>query len=137
MITRLDHVAIAVPDLERAIRRLADDLGLAYAGREDVPAQSTATAFFPLPGTRIELVHPMGGQGPIAKFLEKRPGGMHHLCFASDNLDADVARLRERGWEFLSPAPTAGAHGARVIFVHPRCNDGVLVELAEYPGEHA
>jgi methylmalonyl-CoA epimerase len=133
MIRRLDHVAIAVPDLDRAIRRLAEDLGIPCTGREDVPAQSTTTAFFPVEGTRIELVHPMGSAGPIAKFLERRPGGLHHLCFESDDLDGDVARLRARGWEFLGPAPTAGAHGSRVIFVHPRCNDGVLVELAEFP----
>lgn len=135
MILRLDHVAIAVPDLDRAIRRLRDDLGLDYQGQENVVAQHTTTAFFPVPGTRIELVHPLQGQGPIAKFLEKRPGGLHHLCFATDNIDADVARLRDRGWAFLTPAPTPGAHGARVIFAHPRCNDGVLVELAEYPPE--
>ncbi len=135
MILRLDHVAIAVPDLERAIRRLSDDLGLTFRGQEDVATQQTRTAFFPVSGTRIELVHPIDGQGPIAKFLEKRGGGMHHLCFATDNIEADVAKLKERGWAFLTPAPTPGAHGSRVIFAHPRCNDGVLVELAEYPPE--
>lgn len=133
MIRRLDHVAVAVPDLPAAIQRFVDDLGLRCDGTEDVPTAQTTTAFFPLEGTRIELVHPLGGQGPIAKFLEKR-SGLHHLCFESDALDEDVARLRARGYVFLTEAPYAGAHGTRVIFLHPKGFDGVLIELAEHPG---
>ena len=129
MITALDHIAIAVPDLERAIRRFAEDFGLKLQGTEDVEAAATTTAFFPLPPTSIELVHPLRGEGPIAKYLQKRPGGMHHLCFRSDDLDADVARLRARGYEFLAQQPSPGAHGSRTIFIHPRSCDGVLVEL--------
>ncbi len=137
MIRRLDHVAIAVPDLQRAIARFAEDLGLSLAGTEDVPTEKTSTAFLPIEGTRIELVHPMGGEGPIAKYLEKRGGGLHHLCFETDDIEADVAKLKAKGWEFLSPAPKPGAHGTRVIFAHPRSCEGVLVELAEHPKAHA
>lgn len=133
MITALDHIAIAVPDLDRAIARFAEDFGLQLSGTEDVVDALTSTAFFPLPPTSIELVHPLNGQGPIAKFLDKRPGGLHHLCFRSNDIDADVARLRELGYEFLSDAPAPGAHGSRVIFIHPRSCDGVLVELNQ-PG---
>ncbi len=133
MIRSLDHIAIAVPDLERAIRRFAEDVGLPLEGREDVPSAQTTTAFFPVEGTRIELVHPLNGAGPIAKFLEKRGGGIHHLCFRTDDIDADVARLRALGYQFLSDAPTPGAHGTRVIFIHPTSCDGVLIELAEHP----
>ena len=129
MITALDHIAIAVPDLERAIRRFAEDFGLKLQGTEEVEDASTTTAFFPLPPTSIELVYPLRGQGPIAKYLQKRPGGLHHLCFRSDDLDADVARLRARGYEFLAQQPGPGAHGSRTIFIHPRSCDGVLVEL--------
>lgn len=136
MIRRLDHVAIAVPDLEGAIRRFSEDLGVPLAGREDVPTEQTSTAFFPLPGTRIELVHPMGGQGPIAKALEKRGPGLHHLCFETDDLDGDVVRLRAKGYQFLSDAPKPGAHGTRVIFIHPKSCEGVLIELAEHPKHH-
>ncbi|MEN9786538.1 MAG: hypothetical protein RLZZ299_1802 [Pseudomonadota bacterium] len=135
MILRLDHVAIAVPDLPAAIRRFADDLGIPLAGTEDVPTERTSTAFLPIAGTRIELVHPMNGEGPIAGFLAKRGPGLHHLCFATDDLERDVARLRERGYVFLSDAPKPGAHGTRVIFVHPKSFDGVLIELAEHPAE--
>jgi methylmalonyl-CoA/ethylmalonyl-CoA epimerase len=135
MILRLDHVAIAVPDLSAAIRRFSEDLGIAVAGMEDVPTERTSTAFLPIDGTRLELVHPMNGEGPIAGFLAKRGPGLHHLCFATDDLDRDVARLRARGYIFLSDAPKPGAHGTRVIFVHPKSFDGVLVELAEHPAE--
>jgi methylmalonyl-CoA/ethylmalonyl-CoA epimerase len=133
MIRRLDHIAIAVPDLEPAIRRFAEDLGLSLSGREDVPSEQTATAFFPIDGTRIELVQPLGGAGPIAGFLEKRGPGLHHVCFATDDLDGDIARLRAKGYQFLSDAPKPGAHGTRVIFLHPRSCGGVLMELAEHP----
>ncbi len=129
MITALDHIAVAVPDLERAIQRFAEDFGLTLSGTEEVTDAQTSTAFFPLPPTSIELVHPLNGAGPIAKFLEKRPGGLHHLCFRSDDIDADVARLRQRGYQFLSEEPAAGAHGSRVIFIHPKSCDGVLVEI--------
>ena len=131
MIRRLDHIAIAVPDLDRAIRRFSEDFGLTFEGSEAVPSQSTSTAFFPIGPAHVELVTPLDGQGAIAKFLENRPGGLHHLCFSTDDIDADVARLKAKGWEFLSPAPTAGAHGCRVIFVHPRSCDGVLIELSQ------
>ncbi len=129
MIVALDHVAIAVPDLEKSIKRFMEDFGLKYEGSEDVASAKTSTAFFPLPETSIELVHPLNGEGPIAGFLEKKGAGMHHLCFRSDDLDADVARLREKGYVFLSDEPSIGAHNSRVIFIHPKSCDGVLIEL--------
>jgi methylmalonyl-CoA epimerase len=133
MITGLDHIAVAVPDLERAIRRFAEDFGCRLDGIEAVASAQTTTAFFPLAATRIELVHPIDGKGPIAKYLEKRPGGLHHLCFRSDDIEADMERLRERGYRFLSDAPVPGAHGCRVAFIHPDSCDGVLVELSQPP----
>ena len=134
MILRLDHVAIAVPDLDAAIHRFCADLGLAYGGREDVTSAATTAAFLPIPGTRIELVHPLDGQGAIRTFLDKRPdGGLHHLCFETDDIDHDVARLRGLGYRFTTEAPFAGAHGTRVIFVHPKSACGVLIELAQHP----
>ena len=131
MLVKLDHIAIAVVDLEEAIRRFAEDLGLAFAGREDVVAAATTTAFFPIEGTQLELIHPLEGQGPVAGYLEKKGGGLHHLCFETDDLDGDVARLKERGYRFLSEGPVPGAHGKRVIFILPRSAGGVLIELAQ------
>ena len=133
MIRRLDHIAIAVPDLEAAIARFVDDLGLELGGREDVPSASTSTVFLPIPGTQIELIHPMDGAGPVATFLDKRGGGLHHLCFETDDIEADMHRLKEKGYRFLSETPVPGAHGTRVVFIHPKSAGGVLIELAEHP----
>ena len=137
MITSLDHIAIAVPDFEKAVKRFMEDFGLSFDGTEDVPSAKTKTAFFSLPETHIELVHPLDGEGPIAKYLETRPGGIHHLCFRTDNIDDDVHRLRALGYQFLSEEPSPGAHGARVIFIHPKSCDGVLIELSEPSGTGA
>jgi methylmalonyl-CoA/ethylmalonyl-CoA epimerase len=133
MITHLDHVAIAVTDLPDAIRQFVEDFGLTLEGTEDVVSEQTATAFLPLPGTRIELVAPLDGEGPIASSLEKRGPGIHHLCFRTDDIDGDMKRLQERGYRFTSEAPRPGAHGTRVVFVHPKSTGGVLIELAEHP----
>jgi methylmalonyl-CoA/ethylmalonyl-CoA epimerase len=137
VITSLDHIAIAVPDFEKAVKRFMEDFGLSFDGTEDVPSAKTKTAFFSLPETHIELVHPLDGEGPIAKYLETRPGGIHHLCFRTDNIDEDVHRLRGLGYQFLSEEPSPGAHGARVIFIHPKSCDGVLIELSEPSGTGA
>lgn len=132
-IRSLDHIAIAVDDLPAAVRRFCEDFGLPLAGTEDVVSAQTQTAFLPISGTRIELIHPLDGQGPVAQHLAKRGPGLHHLCFATDNLDGDMARLRERGYRFTSDAPTPGAHDTRVVFLHPKTTGGVLIELAEHP----
>ena len=129
MITGLDHIAVAVPDLEKAIERFAQDFGLNYKGTEAVESAKTTTAFFPVGETSIELVNPLNGEGPIAKYLEKRPGGLHHLCFRSDDIHADIARLKAKNYVFLSDEPSIGAHGCLVIFIHPKSCDGVLIEL--------
>ncbi len=133
MITHLDHVAIAVTDLPAAIHRFVEDFGLSLEGTEDVETEQTATAFLPLPGTRIELVAPLNGEGPIASSLKKRGPGIHHLCFRTDDIESDMKRLREKGYRFTSDAPRPGAHGTRVVFVHPKSTGGVLIELAEHP----
>ena len=136
MIVALDHIAIAVPDLQRAIDRFLGDFGLTFEGTENVEAAKTTTAFFPIDGTSIELVHPLDGQGPLVQYLEKRGPGIHHLCFRSDNLDEDVVNLKDKGYRFLSDEPSVGAHNTRVIFIHPKSCDGVLIELNEYPEGH-
>jgi methylmalonyl-CoA/ethylmalonyl-CoA epimerase len=134
MIRGLDHIAIAVPDLEAAIRRFVDDFGLSLEGVEDVVAASTRTAFLPVNAAHIELVHPLDGGGAIRKFLDSRGGGLHHVCFVSDDVDADMARLRARGYRFTTDTPMPGAHGSRVAFVHPASADGLLIELAQLAG---
>ena len=136
MITALDHIAIAVPDLEKSIKRFMEDFDLNLKGTEEVVSAKTSTAFFPVPASTIELVHPLNGEGPIAGFLEKRGPGLHHLCFRSNDIEADVERLRAKGYEFLSEAPSVGAHNSKVIFIHPKSCDGVLIELNQPGDEH-
>jgi methylmalonyl-CoA/ethylmalonyl-CoA epimerase len=133
-IRALDHIAIAVDDLPEGIRRFCEDLGLTLEGTEDVTAAQTRTAFIPVEGTRIELIHPLDGQGPVARHLEKRGPGLHHICFRTDDIEGDMERLTGKGYRFLSEAPTPGAHGTRVAFIHPKSAGGVLIELAEHPG---
>lgn len=133
----LDHVAIAVPDLQDAVRRWTEDLGFALSGTEDVASARTSTAFFPVTDpdrpARIELVAPLDGAGPIAAHLGKRGPGLHHLCFRTDDVQRDMERLRAKGYRFTTDAPTPGAHGTRVVFLHPKDTGGVLIELAEHP----
>ncbi len=129
MITKLDHIAIAVPDIDKTIKRFIEDFDLDYQGREDVEAAKTTTAFFQVPETKIELLHPLNEEGPIQKYLEKKQGGLHHLCFQTDDIEKDVARLKQKGYEFLSEEPIIGAHNCKVIFIHPKSCDGVLIEL--------
>ena len=133
MITRLDHIAIAVPDLAAAIRRFTEDLGLPLEGTEDVLSALTSTAFLPVGPAHIELIVPLEGRGPVQGFLDRRGGGLHHLCFQTDDIDGDMARLRARGYVFTTDAPTPGAHGARVAFIHPKSAGGVMIELAQHP----
>lgn len=136
MITALDHIAIAVPNLEQSIKRFMDDFGLDFQGQEDVTDAKTSTAFFPVPATSIELVHPLNGEGPIANYLDKKGGGLHHLCFRSNNIEEDIERLKKKGYQFLSDAPTKGAHNSKVIFIHPKSCDGVLIEINQPDGNH-
>ena len=132
MIVGLDHIAIAVSDFETAIERFLIDFGLNYDGIEDVVSAKTKTAFFPIKGTKIELIHPLNEEGPVKKFLEKKGGGLHHICFQTDDILDDMKRLQAKGYRFLSEEPQVGAHGSKVAFIHPKSAGGVLIELAEH-----
>ena len=130
MITHLDHIAIAVSNLPEAIERFMNDFGIQFEGSEDVISAKTSTAFFPIDGTQIELVHPLNDEGPIAKYLEKNGrGGIHHICFRTDDILGDIKMLQDKGYQFLSNSPSPGAHNCQVIFIHPKSCDGVLIEL--------
>ena len=139
MILSLDHVAIAVSDFDEEIRRFCDDLGLPLSGTEDVVSASSRTAFFPVSDaehpTQVELVSPLNGEGPLARHLERRGPGLHHLCFRTDDVEGDMARLRGLGYRFTTQTPFDGAHDTRACFIHPQSMGGVLVELAQYPDE--
>ncbi len=137
MIVGLDHIAIAVADLQKAIERFCEDLGLTLAHQEAVPNAQTNTGFLPIDNSAIELIEPMEGAGPVQKYLDKKGGGLHHLCFRSDDLIADRDRLKAKGYQFVSEEPKPGAHDTLVLWIHPKSTEGVLIELAQYPEEHS
>lgn len=130
MIRKVDHLGIAVRSIEEA-RGFYEALGLTLEAIEEVPQEQVRVAMIRCGETRLELLEPMGPDSPIARFLDQRGPGIHHLCLGSDDLDADDGRLRESGVRRLREAPTAGAGGARVQFVHPKSAGGVLVEIAQ------
>lgn len=133
MIGRLNHVAIAVPDLAAAMAQYRDLLGATIGAPQDLPDHGVTVAFIDLPNTRIELMQPLGAQSPIAGFLEKSPaGGMHHICYEVADILAARDRLTAAGARVLGDGrPRTGAHGKPVLFLHPRDFNGCLVELEQ------
>ncbi len=133
MIGRLNHVAIAVPDLEKAVAQYRNMLGARVSTAEDQPDHGVTTVFIELPNTKIELLHPLGEGSPIAKFLEKnQEGGMHHLCYEVDDIIAARDRLLAEGARVLGDGePKIGAHGKAVLFLHPKDFSGTLLELEQ------
>lgn len=133
MIGRLNHVAIAVPDLDAAVARYAGTLGAHVRPPQDEPDHGVTVVFIDLPNTKIELLFPLGEDSPIAGFLAKNPaGGIHHLCYEVDDILAARDRLRADGARVLGNGePKTGAHGKPVLFLHPRDFDGCLIELEQ------
>ncbi len=133
MIGRLNHVAIAVPDLAAATAQYRDGLGARVSEPRDEPDHGVTVVFVELPNTKIELLHPLGETSPIQAFLDKHPsGGMHHVCFEVDDILAARDRLRAEGARVLGDGePRIGAHGKPVLFLHPKDFCGTLVELEQ------
>lgn len=134
MIEGIDHIGIAVESIDKA-RRFYEALGLEVTAIEEVPQEGVRIAVIPTGAGRIELLEATDPDSPVARFLEKRGEGLHHLCFATDDIDARDRELRETGASLLREQPTRGAEGCRVQFVHPKSAAGVLVELSERPSE--
>lgn len=130
MIERIGHIGIAVRSIAEA-RGLYEALGLVVVSIEEVPHEGVRVAMLACGESHIELLEPLSDDSPIARFLEKRGPGIHHLCLASSDVRADDARLREGGYQVLRPEPTRGAGGCWVQFVHPRSTGGVLLELSQ------
>ncbi len=131
MIGRLNHVAIAVPDLDAAAAQYRDTLGAKVGAPQDEPDHGVTVVFIELPNTKIELLHPLGGDSPIRGFLDKNPaGGIHHICYEVEDIEAAAERMRQSGARVLG-APKIGAHGKPVIFLHPKDFTGTLVELEQ------
>lgn len=133
MIGRLNHVAIAVPDLSAAVAQYRDTLGASVGAPQDEPDHGVTVVFITLPNTKIELLYPLGDDSPIAGFLAKNPaGGIHHICYEVDDILVARDRLKAAGARVLgSGEPKIGAHGKPVLFLHPKDFNGALVELEQ------
>jgi methylmalonyl-CoA/ethylmalonyl-CoA epimerase len=131
--TRLDHIGIAVKSLEAA--KIYEALGLTVGHTETVETQKVRTAFLSVGESNLELLEPTSPDSPIAKFIEKRGEGIHHICLRVDDIEAHLARLKAEGYRLINEAPVPGAHGCRVAFLHPAAGNGVLIELSEKVGE--
>ena len=126
---KIDHVGIAVKSLDAA--KVYEALGLKVDHVEDVATQGVKTAFIEVGDASLELLEPLSPDSPVAKFIEKRGEGIHHICFRVTNLEAHLARLKQQGFRLINEAPVPGAHGCRVAFLHPAAGNGVLIELSE------
>ena len=133
MIGRLNHVAIAVPDLAEAAARYRDVLGADVSAPVDQPAHGVTVVFVTLPNSKIELLAPLGADSPIAGFLERNPsGGMHHMCYEVADIAAARDRLKAAGARVLGDGePKIGAHGKPVLFLHPKDFCGTLIEIEQ------
>jgi methylmalonyl-CoA/ethylmalonyl-CoA epimerase len=133
MIGKLNHVAIAVPNLEKAARTYRETLGARVSAPASLPAHGVTVAFVELPNVKIELLQPLGETSPIAKFLERNPdGGMHHLCYEVEDIIAARDQLKATGGRVLGDGnPKIGAHGKPVLFLHPKDFAGTLIEIEQ------
>jgi methylmalonyl-CoA/ethylmalonyl-CoA epimerase len=131
MYKRLTHVGIAVRSLQDSTRLFARLFGKDEAHEEEVKDQKVKTAFFDLGESAVELLEPTGPESTIAKFIEKRGEGVHHLSFEVDDIDAEIARLKREGFEMIDEKPRPGAGGSRIAFVHPKSTNGVLIEISQ------
>ena len=127
--TKLDHIGIAVRSLESA--KIYQDLGLTVQHVETVETQKVKTAFLSVGDSNLELLEPTSPDSPIAKFIEKRGEGIHHICLHVDDIESHLERLKAQGYRLINEHPVPGAHGCRVAFLHPAAGNGVLIELSE------
>ena len=136
MLKKINHIAIAVNNIEEAAKFYENVLGLILTGIEVVTAQKTKVGFFKIGESNIELVQPAELDSPVAKFLETKGQGIHHICFEVDDIETEVKVFLEKGSTMIDQKPRRGAHNTKVAFVHPKSSGGVLIELCELPKEN-
>lgn len=133
---KLEHIGIATRGIDEAIGFWRDALGLEVVETEEVEEQKVRVAMLPVGEPRVELLEPTSADSPIAKFLEKRGPGIHHIAMRVQDIRATLARLKEKGARLIDEAPRVGAGGCLVAFIHPASSGGVLLELVEHPQSH-
>jgi methylmalonyl-CoA/ethylmalonyl-CoA epimerase len=131
-ITHIEHIGIAVKNLEESIRFYEDILGMKCYGVEEVKDQRVRTAFFLVGQTKIELLESTDPEGPIGKFIEKKGEGIHHLAFATSNIEEGLSELESKGVQLIDKAPRKGAEGLDIAFLHPKSTGSVLMEICEH-----
>jgi methylmalonyl-CoA/ethylmalonyl-CoA epimerase len=130
-VKRIDHIAILTGDLDGALSFWQDALGMRLGGIEQVPAEKSIVAFLHTGGSEVELVKPTSDDSGLARYLEKRGPGMHHVCLEVDDIEGMLGRLKEHGIHLIDEKPVDGLNGRKYAFIHPRATGGVLVELYE------
>jgi methylmalonyl-CoA epimerase len=133
VIKKIDHIGIVVNDIEEALKVYQQTLGLSLARIQERPDQAVTVAFLPTGESQIELVQPLTSDSGVAKHLQKRGEGIHHICLEVDDIERTLTDLREKGLQLIDERPRTGPEGERFAFIHPKNAHGVLIELYEYP----
>jgi len=132
VIKQIDHIGIAVKDLDQQMKFYSDVLGLKCSGIEEVADQKVTVAMFPIGEVRIELLQPTAQDSPVAKFLEKKGEGIHHIAYLVNDLAGNLKRIEEKQVQLIDSKATVGAGGHKIAFLHPKATFGVLTELCEH-----
>lgn len=132
-VKRIDHIAILVDDMEKTLGFWSQALGMEVSDIQDVPTEAAQIAFLPTGGSEIELVRPTTDDSGLAKYLEKRGPGMHHVCLEVDDIAGMLRQLEGQGIQLINDEPRTAADGRKYAFIHPKSTNGVLVELYEFP----
>ncbi len=132
-VLRINHIGLATESIADALKVFGDGLGLAVSGEDEVPGDNVRVVFAPVGESRFEFLEPVGAEGPLHKFLEKRGPGIHHICLEVEDLSGMLQHLDALGIELIDREPRPGAHGTMVAFIHPKSANGILVELVEKP----
>ncbi|SRR5690554_653130 len=131
MVTKIDHIGIAVKNLDETLKFYEDIMGIKCVSKEVVEEQKVKVAFLPIGDTEVELLESTHEDGPIAKFIEKKGEGIQHIAFKVDNIEEAIKELQEKGVRLIDEQPRYGAGGARIAFLHPKSTSGVLIEISE------
>jgi len=131
MTSKIDHIGIAVANLDEAIKLYTEVLGLKVHGTETVEEQKVKVAFLPIGDTEVELLESTDPEGPIAKFIEAKGQGIQHIAFRVSNIEEALAAMKAKGMRLIDEKPRYGAGGAKIAFLHPKSTHGVLIELCE------
>ncbi len=131
MLTKINHIGVAVKSLDEALPFYRDNLSMPFCGVEEVAEQKVRVAMLQVGESKIELLEPTSEDSPIAKFIEKNGPGIHHIAYEVEDLEAAIAKVMSDGGRMIDEKPRNGAHGSRIAFIHPKSSNGVLTELCQ------